>query len=562
MISKYFTTGTIPAIRLRGRVVAAPVVAVLEGKVKFTVSALGFVLLFSSISALADGSVGKIYTNGSWVNAKRQEASFAPAASWMPDWFLSKQNTHPLDAAIDFLRKNSPLVGLDSSTNFSEARSQSSPELQTVRLEKFWNGLPVIGGDAVVHFAENQLQFANVDSTPLFGLSAEATISPETAMATAYSSYVGNAKTSESAPLAILLVPSRENGALEAKLVYQVTVRDENHFSSDIHFIDAQSNQEIMSTTNVHTLVRRQISAGLGSEQDFTLPTNEWKVVFADDSCPTASALGASRENAAKALAAGSEPTPCHEDLAEKALASAIAAWNNSGIVHNYYWQNHSRNSIDGKGMTMNSVVNFGGEGFPNAAWYNDKSMMLYGMGDEKVFNDFALPLDVAAHEITHGVTSNTSNLQYVSESGALNESFSDVFGKLVAFSSGKTSDWKLGKDLFKDGSKFIRDMENPEVAHYDQFRYKGAACSRFNDFCGVHSNSGIPNRAAVLLAKRIGLEKLGKLYYLTLTQLLRSNSTFKEARDQTIAACQKLWGPKSSDCLAVSESFAAVGIQ
>lgn len=529
---------------------------------KFAASIGVLAFILGSNPVQADEVAGKIYTNGQWIDAKNHEISPAPLATWMPDWFLSKQNVHPLEAAIDFLNKNSPLVGLDSSVTFQEARSQSSPEMQTVRLEKFWNGIPVIGGDSVVHFTNYELEFANVDSTALFGLSSQASISADTAKATAFSAYLGRAKTSESAPLVIVLVPSKNDSTQEARLAYQVTVRDENQFSSDVLYIDAQTAQEIFSTTNVHTLAKRQISAGLGSEQDFTLPIQEWKVVFADDSCPTATDLGISRENAARSVAAGVEPTPCHDSLAEKALASAKAAWNNSGIVHNYYWQNHNRNSIDGKGMTMNSVVNFGGEGFPNAAWYNDKSMMLYGMGDEKVFNDFALPLDVAAHEITHGVTSNTSNLQYVSESGALNESYSDVFGKLVAFSIGKTSDWKLGKDLFKDGSKFIRDMENPEVAHYDQFRYKDAVCSRFNDFCGVHSNSGIPNRAAVLLAKKIGLEKLGKLYYLTLTQLLRSNSTFKEAKDQTLVACQKLFGAKSSDCLAVTESFAAVGIQ
>ena len=175
--------------------------------------------------------------------------------------------------------------------------------------------------------------------------------------------------------------------------------------------------------------------------------------------------------------------------------------------------------------------------------------------------NDFASPLDVVAHEITHGVTSSTAALQYASEQGALNESYSDVFGKLVAFSKGKASDWKIGRELFRDGSSFIRDMENPSISHYNNFRYRGQTCHRFNDYCGVHENSGIPNRAAVLIAKKIGLDRLGKIYYLTLTQLLRSSSDFKEAKAQTLAACTTLFGQQNPDCKAVSDAFESVGI-
>jgi aureolysin len=162
---------------------------------------------------------------------------------------------------------------------------------------------------------------------------------------------------------------------------------------------------------------------------------------------------------------------------------------------------------------------------------------------------------------MTHGVTAHTANLEYSDQSGALNESYSDVFGKLVAYKFGKANDWKLGKDLFKDGQRFVRDMENPEVGHMNDYKYKGEFCSRFNDFCGVHTNSGIPSKAAVLLAKKIGLEKLGKIYYLTLTQLLRTNSDFQEAKAQTQAACSTLFGEQSPDCAAVGEAFSAVGI-
>ncbi|MCO5144225.1 MAG: M4 family metallopeptidase, partial [Oligoflexia bacterium] len=177
---------------------------------------------------------------------------------------------------------------------------------------------------------------------------------------------------------------------------------------------------------------------------------------------------------------------------------------------------------------------------------------------------DFASSLDVVAHELTHALTSSTSNLQYVSESGALNESYSDIFGKLVAFKYGNPQkDWKLGKELFKDGKRFIRDMENPEVGHVRDFKYKGQFCNRMNDFCGVHTNSGIPNKVAVLITNSLGEEKIGKLYYMVLTQMLRTNSDFKEARAQTVEACKRLFrGGSSQECQAVAAAYSEVGIE
>jgi Zn-dependent metalloprotease len=188
---------------------------------------------------------------------------------------------------------------------------------------------------------------------------------------------------------------------------------------------------------------------------------------------------------------------------------------------------------------------------------------MLYGMGQPgSDFNDFASALDVVAHELTHGVTASTAALQYASESGALNESYSDVFGKLVAFHFSKTEDWFIGRDLFRGGNRFVRNLENPPVGNVKDFEYRGEPCSRANDFCGVHDNSGIPSRAAVMIAKALGLDKFAKLYYLTLTQLLRSASDFKDARAQTIAGCGQLYGAESANCKAVADAFTAVGVE
>ena len=165
---------------------------------------------------------------------------------------------------------------------------------------------------------------------------------------------------------------------------------------------------------------------------------HDLKIIFSERGCALPTSDEAASVGKSLSGQAPSNPAPC-QDLNPATMASALAAWTNSGLVHDYYQNTHRRNSVDGNGLPLRSIVNFGGESFQNAAWFDDRKIMLYGNGgSDGRFNDFASPLDVVAHEITHGVTSSTAALQYASEQGALNESYSDVFGKLVAFSKGK----------------------------------------------------------------------------------------------------------------------------
>jgi Zn-dependent metalloprotease len=166
-------------------------------------------------------------------------------------------------------------------------------------------------------------------------------------------------------------------------------------------------------------------------------------------------------------------------------------------------------------------------QGYDNAYW--DGSQMTYGDGDGTIFKSFVI-LDVCGHEITHGVTQFESNLEYQDEPGALNESHSDVFGKLIeAFSKKQTVDkvdWVLGRGIFMPNIKGegIRNMmhpgtayddpslgKDPQPAHYKDL-YKG-----WDDNGGVHYNSGIVNRAFALFATDVGgypWEKAGVIWY------------------------------------------------
>lgn len=524
-------------------------------------------LFLAATGAYAADAKGKIYVgDDGWAQAN-VSANGAQETSLL-DGLLGRRSSAPIDLrkmARDFIEQNAQLLKSDEATSWGLQQVQNGPSLQTQRLSKTWNGLPVLGGDAVVALSGGEVAFANADTTDLSAVSRKARIRPDEARAMAFASYGGNAVSTSAPQLKVVVVGNGKDR--HAELAYEITVHDRDQYSSDIHYVSADTGRELMVSTNVHTLtLNREVVAGMGSEDDWNIvegdDQSDWQTVYSDKGCAGANKAQPRFNGRVMGLTpANGAPTACAQVDGDVA-ASALAAWNNSGKTIEYYQSVHNRNSIDGNGMLVKSVVNFVGSAFANAAWFADKNVMLYGRGDPRTQNDFALPLDVAAHELTHGITARTANLEYVSESGALNESYSDVFGKLVAFKNGKDgNNWKIGDELFKDGKSFVRDMENPKVGHTDQFMYKGQFCSRFNDFCGVHQNSGIPNKAAVLLAKKIGTEKVGKIYFLTLTQLLRPNSNFKEARAQSEAACASLYGQGSADCKAVSESFQAVGI-
>jgi hypothetical protein len=187
-----------------------------------------------------------------------------------------------------------------------------------------------------------------------------------------------------------------------------------------------------------------------------------------------------------------------------------------TGIVRDFYRREYNRNSIDGQGMKFVSTANYG-ENYQNAFW--NSTQMVYGHpGAKSPFKTFAL-LDIAGHEITHGVTEKEVNFRYWGQSGALNESMSDVFGELIEQyarnQNADEADWLIGEGILKEGvnGRALRDMLHPGTA-YDDRRLGGKDPQPDNmkdykqvktDNAGVHINSGIPNRAFALFALAVG---------------------------------------------------------
>ena len=217
-----------------------------------------------------------------------------------------------------------------------------------------------------------------------------------------------------------------------------------------------------------------------------------------------------------------------------------------AGATYDYLFSTHGRDSYDNYGAKLNSTAHYG-TSYINAFWN----------GEQLVYGDGFAVKDVVAHEITHAVTEYSANLEYRWQSGALNESFSDIFGAMV-----DRDDWLMGEDLSPSllgGRDAIRDLSDPtrfgQPAHTDDWV---ATCS---DEEGVHTNSGITNKAYYEIANNITKEKAELIFYRALTVYLDSSSSLEDARAATLQSTQDLYGDQSEEYIAVRDGFNSVGL-
>ena len=255
-------------------------------------------------------------------------------------------------------------------------------------------------------------------------------------------------------------------------------------------------------------------------------------------------------------------------------------AYDGSGETHSLFQDEFGRNSIDGLGLELDSTVHYQ-IGYDNAFW--NGRQMVYGDGDEdlaeseRIFNRFTNSIDIIGHELAHGVTEYEARLVYRNQSGALNESFSDVFGSLVKQrargESASQADWIIGAGLFTSNVNVdgLRSMKAPGTAYSHPAIGQDIQPAHMRDYNqmtadngGVHINSGIPNHAFYLAAREIGgnaWEKAGRIWYVALRDRLRANSGFQEAADQTFSVAGDDYGSGSLEQQAVRKAWADVGI-
>ena len=249
-------------------------------------------------------------------------------------------------------------------------------------------------------------------------------------------------------------------------------------------------------------------------------------------------------------------------------------AWNGAGATYDFYARVFGRDSIDGRGMRIDSTVHYSLR-FDNAMW--NGSEVVYGDGDRQYFNRFTCALDVIGHELTHGVTQSTAGLDYSGQSGALNEHISDAFGVMVRqYVHGQTvtqADWLVGAGLFTSRvhGVAIRSMAAPGTAYDDPIVGRDPQPSHMDGYVdtddddgGVHINSGIPNHAFYLAAMAIGgksWEVTGKVWYAALTRHVGPDADFADFARATITAAGELYGSGGSVQRIVIRAWSEVGV-
>lgn len=427
-------------------------------------------------------------------------------------------------------------------------------------------GIPVWEGEAIVHLkADGSLSTITDSLKETVTVNTQPNLSQKDAIRAAIDSYRGRAKLSETptADLWIYRADDRDH------LVYRVIsprIDGSNDTSVPVDFIDAQTGERVFGYNNLQTGTGSSLYSGTVSIST----TVSGSTYYMED---TTRRQGTFNMNSTGNESTGTGGTQSRytdtDDIWNTAIQRAgVDAHYGAAKTYDYYQTVHGRNGIDGNngpGTTTSAVggiplvvsrVHFGSSGrYNNAFWYNNQ--MSYGDGDGTTFTPLTTT-DICGHEMTHGVTERTANLTYSKESGALNESFSDIFGAMVeAYADGAVSadTWKIGEDAYTPGTSgdALRRMDNPNAVgdpdHYSLRLYSGTCTpSNANDQCGVHTNSSISNHAYYLIANGgtnrvsgvavtgIGTTDAAKIFYRALTVYMTAGTNFAGARTATLS--------------------------
>ncbi|MBM6616636.1 M4 family metallopeptidase [Bacillus suaedaesalsae] len=486
--------------------------------------------------------------------------------------------------ALNYLKKNEGKTGIQASEKNLKLKDVQKDELGMthVRYNQAVNGVNVEGAEVIVHFNEDhEVVSVNGRVNQTIGeVDTSTSLSNDDALKTALSSVNAPEELTYEPTSELVIYPFEGNN----HTAYKVNV----NFMGDepgnwFVFVDAKTGKVIDQYNGLMHADEMKTQKGVGKgvhgdhrELHITQvkePKSGTKFALADYSHENLEGIityDAKNNNTSSDDTVYVGNSAAFIGDYDRAL---VDAHYNSEKVYEYFLNEHNRNSLDGNGMAIISRVHYGNN-YNNASW--NGRWMTYGDGDGIFMTSLSAGLDVAAHEMTHGVISHSANLVYRNQSGALNESFADVFGALV-----DDSDWEMGEDIMApaakaDGVTRLRSLSDPNSVivsnaqrraystnggvypdHMDEFYYMPTSV----DGGGVHVNSSITNHAAYLIGQEIGREKLGKIYYRALTVYLTSNSDFSDARQAVVQSAIDLYGEGSAEEKAANAGFDSVGI-
>ena len=472
-----------------------------------------------------------------------------------------------------------------------------------VRFQRSYRGLPVVGGDFVMHSRNGQLRnvsqslksAARPNLVAQFG-SDEAIVE---AGARFGSTFVG-------APTSRMVVYARGTSPVLAHEVVFNGIKADQTPTEMHYFVDARSGRILDQWDTVHTARPgpggsscASPTAAVGSGNSLT----EGTVVLNTIKCGTTYQMvdstrggGKTHNMSLKTSGLGAVFTGTTNIWGNFLVSNAqtVAADAHYGVATtwDYYKNVHGRLGIANDGVGALTRVHYG-RNYQNAFWSDGCFCMTFGDGDNGATILPLVAVDIAGHEMSHGVTSRTSNLIYSGESGSLNEATSDIFGTMVEYyanNANDPADYVLGEELFPNNanlSQAIRYMFKPTLDNYSQDCYDPATTPTFE----VHGGSGIANSFFYLLAEGavvpagfgagswanlsasslvcngntslagIGRTAAGKIWYRALTVYMTSSSDYAAARAATLSAATDLYGAGSTQYNAVAAAWSAVSV-
>jgi Zn-dependent metalloprotease len=467
------------------------------------------------------------------------------AATRVPYNVKPAERGFPEKIARGFLAENAALFKLGAHDGFVLRRIENDKQLNYahVRLDQTFKNIPVHAQQLVVHIdAQENIVAVNGQFVPNINVMTEPLLTKNDA---------------EKIALDDLL-----NGQLQANERARVTTNRLDKTALEIFIDDANPNH---ATLTWYVVIMTEHP--LGEWRYFVnarkpVVTHRFNNVANDKIRETYSAENGTDIPGRLLISEGERST--RDQIAQ-------AAHDGAGKVYDYYLSAFRRDGIDGQGGKMVSTVHYGSdiEDADNAAWIGEYQQMIYGDGGQ-IFKPLPYGLDVVGHEFTHGVIGSTAGLEYKGQSGALNESYADIFGALI-----DRGNWTIGETVIKSPPyprPYLRSLEDPNAkgafnakkplagvgqpAHVSE--YANLPINRKNDNGGVHINSGIPNKAAFLITTAIGPEKAEQIFYRALTQYLTPSSQFKDNALALMQAYKDLYG---NDVKFVQNGLSSVGI-
>jgi len=499
------------------------------------------------INELSKSSGGKVHVGYHFGTGKVRFLRVEPGAA-IPQPFVLPRDATPELAARSFLGKYGILFGVtDPSKELTVKRERTADRGRSfVRFQQVYKEIPVIGGELIVQMdSKKDVLSVNgklsadpaVPTSPLFPSES----AKEKALEMVRAAYqIDRALLKVSEPElwiynAVLLGKGSNANLLVWRMEVKATV---THPLRELVLVDAASGEIVLHFNQIDSALHRKIYDH-NNTYGKPLPGDPVDLIRSEGQGPSG-------------------------------ITDVDLAYDHAGDTYNFYFDYHGRDSLDGAGMELISTTRFCPDFFncpyQNAYW--DGTQMVYGDG-------FASADDVVAHEMTHGVTEHESNLIYYNQSGAINESFSDIWGEFVDLTNGRGNDapsvrWKIGEDLPPEIG-VIRDMSDPTVFGDPDRMLSSNYWNHQCDNGGVHINSGIGNKTAYLMTDGdsfngktvagIGISKVAKILYEAQTNLLTTSSDYNDLADALQQACTNLTGTSgitSSDCQEVVNAIIA----